>query len=178
MMAWILLQGSLPVSLGPLGTLIVTGLAVILAGLNAYQWRRSGEADSLRGQVTALNGELNIVRERSNRLTDENIELAKVAGELRAKTDLSKMQRQTQEFESKNQEVHERIVRSLDMLTEKGSVRYESVIETISENTKGLYDLGDKMSQEFELHRKAFSEMTKTLHSIDVSIRNGASQRN
>ncbi len=158
-----LLQDSLPVAVGPAGTILLTGLAVVSAGLNAYQWRKSTQASQWQGAALAYKEELVAVRERATRLENENLSLVTVSAELKAKTDLSSLERLNLEADRRNQEVHERIILSLNTLIDNSATRNAQISAVMMENTGTIQALAQNMTNEFELHRGAFANMIRVL---------------
>ncbi len=157
------LQGSLPIAVGPAGTILLTIIAVVLAALNAYQWRKSTQASQWQGAALAYKEELVAVRERCTRLETENISNVKVLSELKAKTDLSGLERQNLEADRRNQEVHEKIVLSLNTLIDQSTTRNAQLLAVMLENTAAIRTMSDRMTNEFELHRGAFANMIRVL---------------
>jgi len=158
-----LLQGSVPVAVGPVGTVLLSVLAVLLAGLNAYQWRKSSQASHWQGAALAYKEELVAVRDRCTRLETENTSLTKLSSELKAKTDLSTLERQSLEADKRNQEVHEKIVLNLNSLLENSATRYAQATAVLMENTSAIRLLGEQMRSEFELHRGALANRIRVL---------------
>lgn len=154
---------SIPVVVGPIGTVLLTILALALGGLNAYQWRKSSQASHWQGAALAYKEELVAVRERCTRLEGENMTLARLSTELKAKTDLSSLERQNLEADKRNQEIHERIVFTLNNLQENSTNRHAQLSAVLLENTSGIKVLGEQMRNEFELHRGALASMIKAL---------------
>ena len=171
MYALIILQAdSIPVVLGPVGSIVSFILILVSGLLNAYQFRRSTTSEEWRGAALARKEELDAVRERADRLEGENKTMVAALAELKAKTDLTMLQQQGMEFERKNQEVHEKIVLSLNTLLDNNTTRYAQITATMLENTNAMQlmreameQLGDRMTREFELHRTAFANMTLAL---------------
>jgi len=138
-------------------------IAVVLGGLNAYQWRKSTQASQWQGAALAYKEELVAVRERATRLESENTTLVRTATELKAKTDLSSLERLNLEADKRNQEVHERILLSLKTLMDNGPAQYAQLTAVLLENTSAIRAQGERMSNEFELHRGAFANMILVL---------------
>lgn len=159
-----LFQPTIPIVLGPTGTILYTALLVILATVIAYQRYKSAESSQWQGTALAYEKELVVVRDRSARLERENTELVKASTELQAKTDLSSLERQNLEIDRRNQEVHERIVLGLNNLLENNATRYAQISAVLMENTVAVKALGERMANEFELHRGAFANMIRTLN--------------
>jgi len=158
-----LLQGPVPIAIGPTGTILLSIIAVVLAGLNAYQWRKSTQASQWQGAALAYKEELVAVRERATRLETENTSLVTTLAELRAKTDLSSLERLSLEADKKNQEVHEKIVLILNTLMDSNVTRYAQLTAVLLENTSAIKFQGEQMRNEFELHRGAFANMIRVL---------------
>jgi len=135
----------------------------MLAIVIAYQRYKSAEASRWQGTAAAYEKELVLVRARSERLEGENTELVRVSTELKAKTDLSSLERQNLEADRRNQEVHERIVLSLNTMIDSGATRYAQSTAVMMENTAAIRSLGEQMRNEFELHRGAFANMIRVL---------------
>ncbi len=163
-----LLQGSVPIAIGPTGTILLSVIAVVLAALNAYQWRKSTQASHWQGAALAYKEELVAVRERATRLEAENVSLVKTASELKAKTDLSSLERQNLEADRRNQEFHERILLSLNTLLDNNATRYAQLTAVLLENTSAIRSQGERMTNEFELHRGAFANMIRVLKTGDI----------
>lgn len=162
-----LLQGAVPVAVGPLGTILLTAIAVALAAMNAYQWRKSSQASHWQGAALAYKEELVAVRDRCTRLEDDNTSLLKTSIELKAKTDLSSLERMNLEADKRNQEIHERIVLGLNNLESNNANRFAQLSAVLLENTSAIRSLGERMGNEFELHRGAFANMIRTLNLRD-----------
>ncbi len=160
-----LLQGTLPVAVGPTGTILLSIIAVMLAGLNAYQWRKSTQASQWQGAALAYKEELVAVRERATRLETENTSLVQTLAELRAKTDLSSLERLSLDADRKNQEVHEKIVLILNTLMDSNVTRYAQLTAVLLENTSAIKVQAEQMRNEFELHRGAFANMIRVLQA-------------
>lgn len=158
-----LLQGSLPIAIGPVGTVLLTVIAMVLAALNAYQWRKSTQASQWQGAALAYKEELVAVRERCTRLETENISQVKILSELQAKTDLSSLERQSLEADKRNQEIHERILLSLSTVLDQSTTRYAQITAVLLENTSAIRLQGERITNEFELHRGAFANMIRVL---------------
>lgn len=161
---------AIPVVLGPAGSIVLFAFTVLLGLANAYQWYKSSKASHWQGTAEAYKEELSIVRERAERLATESKEMVKELAELKAKTDLSSLERQNLEADRRNQEIHERIVLSLNTLLDQGAVRYAQVTAVMSENTQAIVKVSEHINKEFQLHRmefemheKAFAEMSEAL---------------
>jgi hypothetical protein len=155
-LALLILQDVMPVKMGQVGSVLSIGLNVILAALLAYVAYRSTQAKDWRGTAEAHKSELDLQRGRAERLEMENRRLVVAEAELKAKTDLSELQKamllQSQDakgYETRNQEVHLKIVDGLSALIESSQKRYDAVTVTIRENTQALNDMGEKMSTAF-----------------------------
>jgi hypothetical protein len=159
----ILQNDMLPVRLGTPGSIILSAIAIVLALLNAYQWKKSATAQQWKGAAEAHKANLEAVRERADRLSAENKEMLVCLAELRAKTDLTSLERQNLESDRRNQEVHERIVLTLNTLQQDGVKQSAQFSAALLENTSAINALGDRMTLEFELHRQAFADMTVAL---------------
>lgn len=158
-----LLQEALPIAVGPVGTILLSVIAVALGATNAYQWRKSTQASQWQGAALAYKEELVAVRERATRLETENITLVRTATDLKAKTDLSSLERLNLEADRRNQEVHERIVLSLNSLMDGNITRHAQLTAVLLENTSAIKVQGERMMNEFELHRGAFANMIRAL---------------
>ena len=124
-----LFQESFPVALGPLGTLLLSLLALASGSINVYQLYKSREAGAWRGAANAYEAELGIVRERAERLTTENKGLTSEVAVLKARTDLSQLAHDSSEQ-------HAGIVLALRQLAEGEAQRYAQVTQMMTEQTK------------------------------------------
>ena len=157
----------IPAALGAPGAVLLTGIALLSAALNAYQWRKSTQASQWQGAALAYKEELVAVRERATRLETENNTLHQTAAELKAKTDLSSLERLNLEADRKNQEVHEKIVLILNTLVANDANNNAQLSAVLMENTGAIRALGEQMRNEFELHRGAFANMIRVLQAKD-----------
>lgn len=158
------LQQTLPVVMGPLGSTLLVSMVLASGALNAYQWRKSSQASQWEGAAMAHKENLDAVTQKCDRLEADNIELVKTSTELKAKTDLSSLERQNLEADRRNQEVHERIVLTLNNLLENSTSRHAQLSAVLLENTHAIKQLGERMANEFELHRGAFANMAMVLN--------------
>lgn len=149
--------------LGQPGTILLASMTLVSAGLNAYQLYRGNQASRWKGTSEAFEKELIVVRARSARLEAENIEYVKTLSELKAKTDLSSLERLNLEADRRNQEVHERIILSLNTLIDNSTTRNAQLSAVLLENTSAIRALSERMTNEFELHRGAFANMIRAL---------------
>lgn len=148
---------SMPVQLGPLGTLFMTLLAIALAGLNAYQWRKSGEALHWRGAAQAFESELGIVRERCQRLETANSDQGKEIATLRGKTDLESLKTQTTDMQRM-------IVEHVHRVSE----RHEAMLAGLKELTQTVSDMHQRFLERDEEYAeliRAQSTLIKSLQS-------------
>lgn len=158
--------GSIPVVLGTPGTILLS-LVTLASGItNAYQWKKSATAQQWRGAAEAHKANLDAVRERAERVDEENKVLRVLAAELKAKTDLSSLERQNLEADRRNQEVHERIVIGQNTLLSNTATRSAEIVAALSENTAAIQQMVSGMKQEFEMHRLLFTQMTDALRSM------------
>lgn len=169
-MVFLIQVDSMPIQMGPVGTILMTLLAVSLAAFNAYQWRKSSEASHWRGAAQAYESELGIVRERCTRIENENKEQVKAITELQAKTDLTKLQSQAEQFQRESQLVHAQIVDALKELSIGHADRYAKATETMNQNTQAMQDMARHMMEEFGFHKKAFTEISSTMERLMIKV--------
>jgi predicted negative regulator of RcsB-dependent stress response len=170
MTLFLMYMQAIPVVLGPTGTILFAVITLTLAALNAYQWYRSSEAKHWQGASTAYKEELEIVRQRCERLESENKEFLSINAKLLARTDLSVLDMKLNDASKENQEVHELIVANLKQLIDKSDQRYARVTEVLEGHTTAIHSLGNRMTHEFELHREFFADMTKTLRAMRPNV--------
>ncbi len=170
-----LLQSDLiPVVMGPAGSIILFVFTVLLGLANAYQWHKSTKASHWQGTAEAYKEELVIVRERADRLSNENSEMVKGLADLKAKTDLSSLERLNIDADRRNQEIHERILLSLGTILESNATHHAQFTAVASENTHAIRIISEQMTKEFQLHRIEFEMHQKAFAEITVALQEKA----
>lgn len=171
--------------LGQTGATLSLVLNVMLAAVSAYSFWKSSQSKHWETTAGAYEKELSIQRQRADRLADENNGLVALAAELKAKTDLTELQKamllQSQDargYEARNQEVHQGIVDSLIELTNLSRERYAAVTATIEEQTVALHDVTKVLKsilEEIEAsHRRADSAPSdETGAAADAAAKSG-----
>lgn len=162
---------SIPVVLGPTGTLLLSAIALVLAFLNAYQWHKSTAAAVLRGTVDAQDKELSIYRARAERLEKENKEREAELAALRAKTDITIVLERLINIDNENKAIHLQIVAALKDVISARDKQANDLLQVIKDTTVGVRELGERMSEEFACHKEAFQEMTLAIRDLSGLIR-------
>ncbi|HEX6182648.1 MAG TPA: hypothetical protein VFZ44_01975 [Pyrinomonadaceae bacterium] len=118
-------------------------LASILGAINVYQLYKSREAGTWKGAANAYEAELGIVRERAERLTAENQDLTRQVADLKARTDLSQLARDSSEQ-------HAGIVLALKGLSESSARQHAQLTQTMAEQTRMFLGLQSHTAAVFE----------------------------
>lgn len=174
----------IPVRLGGPGATLSLALNVLLGLATAYSLWKFNQSKHWESTAGAYEKELSIQRQRADRISDENKELIALSAELRAKTDLTELQKamllQTQDargYETRNQEVHQGIVNSLQELTKLSQERYAAVTATIEGQTVALQDTTKVLKsilEEIEAsHRRADSASGEHGAAADAAAKSG-----
>jgi hypothetical protein len=118
-------------------------LASILGLINVYQLYKSREAGTWKGAANAYEAELGIVRTRAERLTAENQDLTRQVTELKSRTDLTQLARDSTEQ-------HAGIVLALKELSESSARQHAQVSQLMAEQVKMFMGLQSHTASAFE----------------------------
>jgi predicted nucleic acid-binding Zn-ribbon protein len=151
----ILFQGAGEVASQP-GAITLGILAAILGAINVYQLYKSREAGTWKGTANAYEAELGIVRARAERLATENQELTRQVGELKARTDLSQLARDSSEQ-------HAGIVVALKELSETSARQHAQLTQAMSDQTKLFLGLQSHTASVFESVAEQFRSIKAEL---------------
>lgn len=138
------------------GALPLGILAAILGAINVYQLYKSREAGTWKGTANAYEAELGIVRTRAERLTTENQELTRQVAELKARTDLSQLARDSSEQ-------HAGIVLALKELSETSARQHAQLTQAMSDQTKLFLGLQSHTASVFESVAEQFRSIKTEL---------------
>jgi len=143
----------------------VINLVQLLKGREVARWR--GLAEAAEKTAGIYEKELEIVRKRADRVDAENRTLLAENATLHAKTDLSRLQAQSEQFQRDNQVVQQKIVDGLAEFSRASAERFSDSAIILTKNTEAISELGRHMTSEFEFHKKAFAEISSVLQAID-----------
>jgi hypothetical protein len=143
----------------------VINLVQLAKGREVARWKSAAEV--AEKTVNLYEKQLTAVRDRADRIDGENKTLLTENATLHAKTDLSRLQAQSEQFQRDNQDVQGRIVSGLEQVSRLSAERFADFGAVLSINTKAISDLGQHMTSEFEFHKKAFADITSVLQAID-----------
>lgn len=143
---------TLPVQLGPLGTILVLVLAIASAALNivqlsqrnsAQKWRAAADAAQAAAEAHALN--LTAVRERADAVAKENELKAQRIGVLEARTDLDAVRAQIAEIGKQ--------------IAHESSEAQLIIVQTIQQVSKDMMMGFLKHAEEDRQHQQRFAQI-------------------
>ena len=181
----------MPVTLGPLGTLLLSLLTLILAGLSIWQQYRYRTLEralqALKAAESALHiteTEMGVYKQRAERQTLELADANQKIGELQAKTDLSGVLTMLSEtialtresvdlsrkFDRENSQSNILIVRALEKHGESDREMYAGFSEALKTVAETLIEVKDEVIE----HRKDAHLMSEELKK---AIKRGPQER-
>jgi septal ring factor EnvC (AmiA/AmiB activator) len=143
----------------------VINLVQLSKGREVARWKSASEV--AEKTVALYEKQLTAVRDRADRIDSENKNLLTENATLHAKTDLSRLQAQSEDFQRDNQKVQSQIVDGLAEVSRLSSERFADFGQILTKNTEIIRELGLHMTSEFEFHKKAFADISSVLQAMD-----------